>query len=211
MTYPKIIQDCFKGKINANFPAEKRSMAEASKYLQGQLILDNGKLHGSYFSRSVILVCQHNSDGAFGLVLNRSTEHSVGDALEADLPDALLQLPLFQGGPVQQREVWFLHSDQFLLNTNVMPNLNFGNSLDTLSELGESYSSTQRLKVFSGYAGWASGQLEDEMGLDTWMTHPASLDLIYHSQAELLWQNILRSKGGKYRILAESPEDPSWN
>jgi putative transcriptional regulator len=51
----------------------------------------------------------------------------------------------------------------------------------------------------------------DEMKRDTWMTHPASLDLVFHPQPEQLWQMILREKGGKYRLLAEGPEDLSWN
>ena len=92
-----------------------------------------------------------------------------------------------------------------------MPNLNLGHSLDALLEVADSYSTTQRVKVFAGYAGWSPGQLEDEMKRDTWMTHPASLDLVFHGKPAELWQLILREKGWKYKLIAEAPEDPSWN
>jgi len=186
-------------------------MAATPKSLKGQLILDNGRLRGSFFHRTVILICQHDEEGAFGLIVNRSTKNKVGDALVAKLPDSLKEDVLYLGGPVQPQALSFLHHDAYLPDANVMPNLNVGHSLDTLIEVADSYSPTQRLKVFAGYAGWSPGQLDDEMTRDTWMTHPASLELIFHSEPEALWQLILREKGWKYRLIAEAPEDPSWN
>jgi putative transcriptional regulator len=105
----------------------------------------------------------------------------------------------------------FLHNDVYLPDCNVMPNLRLGHSLDGLLDIADSYSSTQRVKVFAGYAGWSAGQLDGELERDTWMTHPASLELIFHPQPQDLWQIILRVKGWKYRMIAEGPEDPSWN
>ncbi|MGH7981486.1 MAG: YqgE/AlgH family protein, partial [Limisphaerales bacterium] len=81
------------------------------KYLKGQLLLDSGQLIGSFFQRTVILVCQHDPEGAFGLVLNRATGSKVGDVIVADLPDALKDSQLFLGGPVQPGALSFLHSD----------------------------------------------------------------------------------------------------
>jgi putative transcriptional regulator len=179
--------------------------------LKGQLILDKGKLQGSFFHRTVILICQHDSEGAFGLVLNRRTGTKVGDALVANLPDVLKEQPLFLGGPVQPQALSFLHSDAYLPEGNVMPNLMLDHSLDTLLEITESFSPTKQTKVFAGYAGWSPGQLDDEMKRDTWMTHPASLDLVFHARPEEIWKLILRDKGFKYRLVAEAPEDLSWN
>jgi len=186
-------------------------MTDSSPSLKGQLILDNGKLRGSFFHRTVILICQHDADGAFGLVLNRSTNNKVGNALAADLPDVLKEETLYLGGPVQPQALSYLHSDNYLPDANVMPNLNLGHSLDSLVDIGGSYSSTQKIKVFAGYAGWSSGQLDDEMKRDTWLTHPASLDLLFNTPSDKLWQAILGNKGWKYRLLSEAPEDLSWN
>jgi len=186
-------------------------MDTSQKSLKGQLILDNGKLRGSFFHRTVILICQHDSEGAFGLVLNRSTKNKVGEAVVANLPDTLKEETLFLGGPVQPQALSYLHNDTYLPDANVLTNLSLGHSLDSLVDLGESFSSTVRLKIFAGYAGWSPGQLEDEMKRDTWMTHPASLELVFHPNPEQLWPAILKEKGWKYKLIAESPEDPSWN
>lgn len=186
-------------------------MPKSHKSLKGQLLLDSGKLQGSFFHRSVILVCQHDAEGAFGLVLNRTTGNNVGEALVAKLPETLKQMPLFLGGPVQPQALSFLHSDSFIPEANVMPNLTLEHSLDSLMEVGDSYSPTRQLKVFAGYAGWSPGQLDDEMKRDTWLTHPASIDLVFFAQADKLWKMILAEKGWKYRLIADAPEDLSWN
>ena len=186
-------------------------MAAKTKSLKGQLLLDNGRLQGSFFHRSVILVCQHDAEGAFGLVLNHSTGNAVGEAVVAKLPAPVKQLPLFLGGPVQPQALSFLHSDSFLPDANVMPNLSLAHSLDALVDVGDSYSPTRQLKIFAGYAGWSPGQLDDEMKRDTWLTHPATLDLVFFPQADQLWKLILAEKGWKYRLLADAPDDLSWN
>jgi putative transcriptional regulator len=186
-------------------------MAAHKKSLKGQLLLDNGKLGGSFFHRTVLLICQHDAEGAFGLVLNRNTGTKVGEALVADMPELLKEQPLFLGGPVQPQALSYLHSDDFLPEANVMPNLNLGHSLDDLQDLGDSFSASQKLRIFAGYSGWSPGQLDDEMRRDTWLTHPASLALIFHAQPEKLWRHILLQLGCQYRLLAESPEDPEVN
>jgi len=181
------------------------------KSLKGQLLLDNGRLQGSFFHRTVLLICQHDEDGAFGLVLNRPTGETVGDALVANLAEPLKATDLFLGGPVQPQALSYLHSDVFLPEANVMPNLNLEHSLEELADLGDSFSATQRIKVFAGYAGWSPGQLDDEMRRDTWLTHPASLDLVFHDSPKELWPMILKEKGWKYRLISQQPEDLSGN
>jgi putative transcriptional regulator len=181
------------------------------KSLQGQLLLDGGQLAGSFFHRGVVLVCSHDVEGAFGLVLNRTTGKEAGEVILADLGEKLKEEPVFLGGPVQPASLSFLHTDQFVPQANVMQNLNVGHSMDGLMELGESYSSTQKLKIFAGYSGWSPGQLEDEMKRGSWLTHPASVELIFDTDPAILWQHILRRMGWNYRLLAESPDDPSLN
>lgn len=186
-------------------------MGVTKKSLKGQLLLDNGKLQGSFFHRSVILICQHDDEGAFGLVLNRSTNNKVGEALVADVPERMKEELLYLGGPVQPQALSYLVSDNYLPEANVLPNLSLGHSLESLIDLGDTFSVTQRLKIFAGYAGWSPGQLEDEIKRDTWLIHPATIDLVYHPTPDELWQLILREKGWKYKLISESPEDLSWN
>ena len=186
-------------------------MAGKPKYLQGQLLLDSGGLRGSFFQHTVVLICQHDAEGAFGLVLSRTSGNKVGETLVADLPDVLKECPLYLGGPVQPTALSFLHADNFIPDANVMPNLSLGHSLDDLTEIGESFSPTRKIKMFAGYAGWSPGQLEDEMKHKAWITHPASLELLFDTSPDKLWQIILNQKGWKYKILGQTPEDLSWN
>jgi putative transcriptional regulator len=187
-------------------------MSGAEKILKGKLLLDGGGLTGSFFHRSVVLVCEHNADGAFGLVLNRSSGSKVSELILADLPDPLKNSPLYLGGPVQPAALSFLHADNFIPDANVFPNLNLGHSLDELVEVGESFSAAKKLKMFAGYAGWSPGQLENEMKRKSWLTFPASIELVFETPPDQLWQRILRSKGGwKNKLLAQMPDDLSLN
>jgi putative transcriptional regulator len=186
-------------------------MSETEKYLKGQLLLDSGQLRGSFFQRTVVLICQHDAEGAFGLVLNRTTATNAGDMIEAELPDLLKAAPIFLGGPVQPTALSYLHADAFIPDANVLPNLSLGHSLETLLEIADSFSGEKKIKMFAGYAGWSPGQLEDEINREAWLTHPASVELVFDGDPTQLWQKILRQKGWKYRLLAEMPEDLSMN
>ena len=187
-------------------------MAVKSKFLQGQLLLDSGQLGSSFFQRSVVLVCQHNAEGAFGLILNRSLGKTVGEMIVADLPDPLKESPLFLGGPVQPAALSFLHTDSFMPEADVLPNLALGHSLDDLLEIGEAFSPTKKVRLFAGYAGWSAGQLESELRRKAWLTFPASVQLVFETPPEQLWRKILLDKGGwKNKLLAQMPEDLSLN
>lgn len=186
-------------------------MANSNQFLKGQLLLDSGQLRGSFFQRTVVLICQHDAEGAFGLVLNRATGSNAGEMIIADLPDTLKTCPLYLGGPVQPSALSYLHTDSFLPDANVMANLNMGHSLDSLIELGEAFSPTRKIRLFAGYAGWSPGQLEDEMKREAWLTYPASLELVFDASPDQLWQQVLNQKGWKYRLLAQMPEDLSQN
>ena len=187
-------------------------MSENEKFLKGRLLLDGGSLRGSFFHHTVVLICEHNAEGAFGLVLNRVAGNKIGEVIVADLPDTLKESPLFLGGPVQPGALSFLHTDTFLPDAGVLPNLALGHSLDDLVDIGESFSPAKKVKMFAGYAGWSSGQLEMEMKRRSWLTFPASLELVFETPPDQLWQKIIRSKGGwKNRLLAQMPNDVSLN
>ena len=187
-------------------------MADKPKFLQGKLLLDSGQLGGSFFQRTVLLVCKHDAEGAFGLVLNRSVGKTVGDLIIADLPEPLKAAPLYLGGPVQPGALSYLHTDSFIPEADVLPNLALGHSLDDLLEIGEAFSATKKVRMFAGYAGWSPGQLESEMKRKSWITFPASVELVFETPPEQLWQKVLQSKGGwKNKLLSQMPEDLSWN
>ena len=186
--------------------------AKVTQSLKAQLLLDGGNLHGSYFNRTVVLVCEHTAEGALGLVLNRISDNVLHQVFNQILPLRLQEERLFLGGPVQTSSLSFLHSDAVQLSGNVMSNLSISHELDELVSIGEAWAPSQRLRVFAGYAGWAPGQLDEEMKRSAWLVHPATLELIFDTPPEQLWRQILRSRPSwKERLLAEAPDDPSAN
>jgi putative transcriptional regulator len=186
-------------------------MAEKLKSLKGHLLLDSGELRGSFFHRSVVLICSHDADGAFGLVLSQPTENKVGEVITEDLPDRVKEQTLHIGGPVQTNALTFLYTDSFIDDPPIVPNLAMGHSLEKLVELGGSYSPTLKFRCFAGYAGWTGGQLEGELERNAWLIHPASIDIVFSEDSAKLWKKVLHEMGWQYRLLAEGPEDPSWN
>ncbi|MCS1411344.1 MAG: hypothetical protein M2R45_04544 [Verrucomicrobia subdivision 3 bacterium] len=211
MSHVEIVNDhCQCGKSHAS-SLDKNHMSSPHVSLQGQLLLDGGKLRGSFFHRSVVLVCQHNPKGTFGLVLNRVMKSSIGELIPEDLPETFKEHPLYWGGPIQPGALSYLHGNSFLPAGNVMDHLNVGHSLEELIELANTFSPSKRMRVFAGYAGWSSGQLDAELEDDSWLTHPASMDLIFEHDAETLWHHILGLKDWQHRLLSQSPEDLSWN
>jgi putative transcriptional regulator len=190
----------------------KLAMNEKRKFLQGQFLLDSGRLGGSFFQRTVVLICKHDAEGAFGLVLNRSLGKTVGEMIIADLPEPLKESPLYLGGPVQPGALSYLHTDDFIPDADVLPNLALGHSLDDLLDIGESFSPAKKVRLFAGYAGWSPGQLEEEMKCKAWLTFPASVELVFETPPEQLGPKILISKGGwKNKLLSQMPDDLSLN
>ncbi|HAV62806.1 MAG TPA: hypothetical protein DCY13_10615 [Verrucomicrobiales bacterium] len=181
------------------------------KSLKGHFLLDGGKLQGSYFHRTVVLICQHDDEGAFGLVVNRASDNRVGDLIIADLPEALKDQKLFAGGPVQPAALSYLHTQNFVPDGGILPNLSIGHSLEELVDIGEAYSPDQQVKIFAGYSGWSPGQLEDEMKRQSWLTFPATTDLIFHTRPAEIWRSIMKQLGWEQQLFADSPDDLSWN
>jgi putative transcriptional regulator len=186
-------------------------MDNTMQSFQGQLLLDGGTLNGSFFSRSVVLICQHDKEGAFGLILNRCMDHSIQELTSEIVPTTLEDTLVFVGGPVQPGALSFLISDQLNLGEMIIPDVSIGHSFDQLTNFCKTNRITQNIRLFSGYSGWNPGQLDDEIKQGAWMTHPADRNLIFDIDAKKLWRHIMYQKGWKKRMLADSPEDLASN
>lgn len=188
------------------------AMPKHSRFLKSQLLLDGGKLQGSFFHRSVVLICEHNAEGAFGVVLNRPTSLLFSSVVERELPARLTDEKLFGGGPVSAESVCYLFCPTSHASPTVLEDIALGHDLDELLELAGQWPPLHPVRLFQGYAGWAPGQLEDEIARDAWLIHPASSDLVFFNPPEQLWRHILRMRPGwKDRLLADAPDDLSWN
>jgi putative transcriptional regulator len=177
--------------------------------LRGHLLISSGGLYDPNFRHTVVLVGEHNSDGALGVVLNRALDVTVGTTIPtlSDLvsPDE----PLFQGGPVQPISPVLLAE---LENPELADLLVFGSVGFLVGDVSEDVGpSILRARVFAGYSGWGPGQLEAELAGDSWIIEPASADDVFTDAPDLLWSTVLERKGPEYRRLARMPYDPSMN
>lgn len=177
--------------------------------LRGHLLISSGGLYDPNFRHTVILIGEHNSDGALGVVLNRALNVTVRETLPTlrDLvpPDE----PLFQGGPVQPTSPVMLAE---LARPDLADILVFGSVGFLVGEVSKDIEpSILRARVFAGYSGWGPGQLEAEMDVDSWITEPARDDDVFTGAPDLLWSTVLQRKGPDYRRLSRMPYDPSMN
>jgi putative transcriptional regulator len=171
--------------------------------VRGHLLIAAPSLF-DYFRRTVVLVLEHTPDGAMGVVLGRSSETRVADAVPvlADLADA--DDRVYLGGPVSPQSVValgdFEHPEE--AGTQVV------GTLGTLDPDATNVS-LRRVRVYAGYAGWGPGQLDGELEQGAWIVQDADPDDPFRPGD--IWADTLERKGGRYRLMATMPADPSLN
>ena len=177
--------------------------------LQGQLLIASPGLLDPNFKRTVILITEHSEEGAAGLVLNRPTESEVSELVPALEPLVDDGEPVWMGGPVQPNGVLVL--GEFVDPGDAAVPLFGSLGFPSLDEPEDVVPLTTRRRIFAGYAGWGSGQLEDELAREDWILEEASNDDAFTDTPHELWADVLRRKGGIYELVARMPEDPSVN
>jgi putative transcriptional regulator len=171
--------------------------------VRGHLLIAAPSLF-DYFRRTVVLVLEHTPDGAMGVVLGRSSETRVADVVPALAELSGADDLVYLGGPVSPQSVVALgeFGRPEEAGTNVV------GSLGTLDP-DRPNESLRRLRVYAGYAGWSPGQLDDELEQGAWIVHDADPDDPF--RAGDIWSDALERKGGRYRLMATMPADPSLN
>ena len=163
-----------------------------SPYLDGQLLIAMPSMSDSRFERSVIYLCAHSEQGAMGIIINKATPMmSFGDLFaQLDLqgddqliepPEDVMAMPVLFGGPVEQGRGFVLHtSDYFTMDSSlpVSDNISLTATIDILRAMA-SGKGPHRAVLALGYAGWAPGQLENEIQHNGWLTCPADEDLVF--------------------------------
>ena len=177
--------------------------------LQGQLLIASPALLDPNFRRTVVLVTEHTDEGAAGLVLNRPSPAEVAELVPQLEPLVEDGEQIWLGGPVQQDAVLVL--GEFVDPDDAAVPLFGALGFPSLEEPDDVVPVTTRRRVFAGYAGWAAGQLEDELAREDWIIEPALPDDAFTETPDALWSDVLRRKGGVYELVARMPEDPSVN
>lgn len=183
-----------------------------SQIEKGTFLISTPEIESGLFFRGVVLLCEHNANGSFGLVINKS--------LELELPEEIINLhnlanprvKVRAGGPVQTNQMMLLHSCESIAQQTlqICNDVYLGGDLQFLQEAITDENGPD-IHLCFGYAGWGAGQLEREFLDGQWFLFPASAKHIFHTSPEKLWQTLLREMGGKYTILSMFPENLSLN
>ena len=169
-------------------------------YLNNQLLIAMPGMEDPNFHATVTLVCEHNADGALGIVINRPLKMNVSGLLEQlDLehPDsAILTSPVLDGGPVARERGFVLHEPgtRFESSVAVSDSVQLTLSRDVLDAMATGDGPDKSL-VALGYAGWEAGQLEAEMLENTWLSVPANSEIIFDMPFEDRWQSAANVLG----------------
>ncbi|HYG05565.1 MAG TPA: YqgE/AlgH family protein [Stenotrophomonas sp.] len=167
-------------------------MSAPATQLTRQLLIALPALSDPSFSRSVALICQHDDNGAMGVMVNRPSEYTLGEVLgqmgiETDDP-ALRERIVLSGGPVHPERGFVVHDGQpWDSSLSLGAGLFLTTSRDVLEAMAEGQGPAHAL-VALGCAGWGAGQLDLELGENSWLTVPADAELLFDLPLDQRWQ-----------------------
>jgi putative transcriptional regulator len=179
-----------------------------SFYLDGQVLVAMPTLADERFAKSVIYLCAHSQEGAMGIVINKPASHIVfrklliqlqiiedGDSIR--LPESAEGIEVLQGGPVDKARGFVLHSADFFIKDTTLSideRMCLTATVDVLRAIAKG-EGPHRAALALGYAGWAPGQLEAEIRENSWLSSPATPDLIFDTPAEARYDVVMRRLG----------------
>jgi putative transcriptional regulator len=186
-----------------------------SEFLKGQFLIAGYRLRDDNFFKSVVLIVEHNAQGAMGVIVNRPTDETVSETLEGhfELPET--GDVIYEGGPVEPAALFIVHDGGIDEpdEPEIVPGIFVASSAETFERVvrGAAADEPVRYRVFKGCAGWGSGQLEGEMSRGDWLAHPASEEFVFHDDPYAVWEELVNSVYAKHRLLPHPEVSPEWN
>lgn len=182
-------------------------MTEATN-LTNHFLIAMPALQDKNFHHTVTYICEHNAQGAMGIVINRPLNIGLGDILEqmdiqAQTPQSQGQM-VFAGGPVQTERGFVLHTHggkDWGSTLQITPQIGVTTSRDILEAIAANAGPQQSL-IALGYAGWGSGQLEAELSANAWLSGPADMQIIFKLPVEQRWQAAAHLLGVDLNLLS---------
>jgi len=178
---------------------------------RGRLLISEPFLPDPNFERTVVLLCEHNTDGSFGFVMNKPSALKLGEVLE-DLQS--ISEIVYVGGPVQQDTLHFLHRHSSIDNAvSIGEGIYWGGDFENVvSDLDTAKLKSSDIRFYLGYSGWGPGQLESELEQDSWIVCDYVTDtLLFDTDPAMLWRAALDGMGGRFSMYAKYPVDPRLN
>jgi len=175
--------------------------------LTGQFLIAMPTMTDPNFEQTVSFICQHNEDGALGIIINRTMDLTMGDVLgQMEIPSDgcnCADQPVHYGGPVQSERGFILHDQPDAWESTVAIDERIGltTSKDILEAIARNEGPGHAL-IALGYAGWGSGQLEQEITQNAWLSGPADLDLMFSTPVEQRWNRAAGLLGIDLSLLS---------
>lgn len=190
-------------------------MAKDLRVEAGTLLAAWPDLMDPNFMHSVVLICQHSTEGAYGLVTNQATTYTLRDLLPEHPVLGRSEFRVHVGGPVERETLQFLHvvPDAIPGGVSLDGRLWIGGEFDALAGYvtEDVERAASNVRIFLGYSGWGAGQLEAELDLGSWIPAPPSMEAIFGPAGEPTWRRVVRSIGDAGNVLETQPPDVSWN
>ena len=169
--------------------------------LENRFLVSTPRLEDPHFRQTVILICKHSRQGAIGVVINRLTDQSIGDVfsqLKIGISDHSHTIsPVFDGGPVYPELGLVIHNGDLKVwesSVNIGGGLKLTSSKDILTDMAKG-NGPEKVMMILGYAGWAAGQLEQELRGNSWFTAPADHNILFALDVSKKWQMSARLVG----------------
>lgn len=181
---------------------------------KGRLLIAQPLLPDSIFSRTAILLCEHNSQESFGLIINKLTDFRFETDTEETLSSPNTLVKLYDGGPVSPDSMFIIHNQAHLAepNSEIMPGLYFGGKYDDFfASIQNGDVDETQFKAFLGYSGWKPGQLEEEIAEGTWFVKDTSSQEVLISCKKQDWKKLISSMGEDFQPLSLFPERDYYN
>ncbi|PWH86360.1 YqgE/AlgH family protein [Brumimicrobium oceani] len=184
------------------------SFENKRKPRKGRVLISDPFSKDDYFGRSVVYMCDHNSEGTFGFVLTNYLDIDLSEVAK-NFPDVGANISV--GGPVQTENIFFIHTlgDQLPGSVEVDDGIYIGGDYDLLTQqLNEGTANSTQVRFFLGYSGWDPGQLEEEINRNNWIVAPVlNSQEIMDTSVTDIWQRFMKREGKKYDILSRAPLD----
>jgi putative transcriptional regulator len=187
-----------------------------SDSIRGKFLIAGKHLRDSNFFKSIVLMLEHNDEGAMGLVINRPMEVSLSEALSKHFDFPSSDHFLFSGGPVETNALLILHNstDHDQEHESIVPGVFVGTSPDIFERVVQSIGDQDtdfQFRIFAGYSGWGAGQLEFEVDRGDWYAVPAKSFHVFGKNPYEVWDDVMQSFYEDHRILPDQPPSPEWN
>ncbi|RFM34380.1 YqgE/AlgH family protein [Chitinophaga silvisoli] len=178
----------------------------------GILLIADPFLKDPNFARTVVLLCEHQSNkGSFGFVLNKRFDQNLNDLV----PDILIpNISVYYGGPVQIDTIHFIHQQPELIKGGfeIQSGIYWGGEFNQVVKMiNTGKLDLNKIRFFIGYSGWSSGQLENELNEKSWILSQSNKALVFDEKDDNVWKQALRNLGSNFAIMANFPIDPLLN